>query len=140
MLRVGRQGGRGATPLNLLNPTNPTNAPLGPDFSALIPILQNLRRPLDPESGKTVFTSSEAAKIRACGIEARAGTPESTMLALLGHMSGAMLDHYGHIRMAAKRAAVEVLSTQNDKRISPAALQIPLQRECFESGVKNSRY
>ena len=77
MLRVGRQGGRGATPLNLLNPTNPTNAPLGPDFSALIPILQNLRRPLDPESGKTVFTSSEAAKIRACGIEARAGEARS---------------------------------------------------------------
>jgi integrase len=37
------------------------------------------------------------------------GTPEITMLALLGlgHMSRAMLERYSHIHMAAKRAAVE---------------------------------
>jgi integrase len=58
---------------------------------------------------------------------AEAGTPESTMLALLGHMSRAMLEHYSHIRMAAKRAAVEVLCTQESAPISPASLQIPLQ-------------
>lgn len=40
---------------------------------------------------------------------AEAGTPESTMLALLGHMSRAMLERYSHIRMAAKREAVEAL-------------------------------
>ncbi len=34
------------------------------------------------------------------------GVPESTMLALLGHMSRAMLERYSHIRMAAKIAAV----------------------------------
>jgi integrase len=34
------------------------------------------------------------------------GVPESTMLALLGHMSRAMLERYSHIRMAAKRDAV----------------------------------
>jgi integrase len=34
------------------------------------------------------------------------GVPESTMLALLGHMSRAMLERYSHIRMAAKVAAV----------------------------------
>ena len=34
------------------------------------------------------------------------GVPESTMLALIGHMSRAMLERYSHIRMAAKRDAV----------------------------------
>ena len=37
---------------------------------------------------------------------AELGTPESTMLALLGWMSRRMLEHYSHIRMAAKRTAV----------------------------------
>ena len=41
---------------------------------------------------------------------AEAGTPESTMLAIMGHMSRAMLERYSHIRMAAKREAVEALS------------------------------
>jgi hypothetical protein len=30
----------------------------------------------------------------------QAGVPESTMLALMGHMSRAMLERYSHIRMA----------------------------------------
>ncbi len=41
---------------------------------------------------------------------AEAGTPESTMLALAGHMSRAMLERYSHIRMAAKREAVQAPS------------------------------
>ncbi len=41
---------------------------------------------------------------------AEAGTPESTMLALMGHMSRAMLERYSHIPMAAKRDVVESLS------------------------------
>ena len=40
---------------------------------------------------------------------AEAGTPESTMLSLMGHMSRAMLERHSHIRMAAKRDAVEAL-------------------------------
>ena len=32
------------------------------------------------------------------------------MLSLMGHMSRAMLERYSHIRMAAKREAVEALS------------------------------
>jgi hypothetical protein len=43
---------------------------------------------------------------------AEAGVPENTMLALMGHMSRAMLERYSHIRMAAKREAVESLSTE----------------------------
>ena len=34
------------------------------------------------------------------------GASESTMLALMGHMSRAMLERYSHIRMAAKIAAI----------------------------------
>jgi integrase len=47
---------------------------------------------------------------------AEAGVPETTMLALMGHMSRAMLERYSHIRMAAKREAVEVLSTTRTKK------------------------
>ena len=42
---------------------------------------------------------------------AERGVPESTMLALMGHMSLAMLERYSHTRLAAKREAVEALST-----------------------------
>ena len=34
------------------------------------------------------------------------GAPEFTMLALIGHISRAMLERHSQIRMAAKRAAV----------------------------------
>jgi len=40
---------------------------------------------------------------------AEAGVPESTMLALMVHMSRAMLEKCSHIRMAAKREAVKSL-------------------------------
>lgn len=43
---------------------------------------------------------------------AEAGVPESTMLAIMGHMSRAMLERYSHIRMAAKRQAVESLNSK----------------------------
>jgi integrase len=52
---------------------------------------------------------------------AEAGIAESTMLALLGHMSRAMLERYSHIRMAAKRQAVEALSTRPEQLISDVA-------------------
>lgn len=41
---------------------------------------------------------------------AEAGVPESTMLALMGHMSRRMLEHYSRVRLTAKRVAVECLS------------------------------
>ncbi len=43
---------------------------------------------------------------------AEAAVPESTMLAIMGHMSRAMLERYSHIRMQAKREAVEALTTR----------------------------
>jgi len=50
---------------------------------------------------------------------AEAGVAESTMLALLGHMSRKMLERYSHIRMAAKREAVESLATQTQLPVVP---------------------
>ena len=40
---------------------------------------------------------------------AEGSVPESKMLAIMGHMSRAMLKRYSHIRMVAKRQAVESL-------------------------------
>jgi hypothetical protein len=54
---------------------------------------------------------------------AEAGVPESTMLALAGHMSRATLERYSHIRMAAKRDAVESLSLS--KKCSEPATVVP---------------
>jgi len=55
---------------------------------------------------------------------AEAGVPESTMLALMGHMSRAMLERYSHVRLKAKREAVEALSTAAG-RISVGVSTIP---------------
>ena len=51
---------------------------------------------------------------------AEAGVPESTMLALKGHMSRAMLTRYSHVRLAAKRVAVESLTTVRGRSTSDA--------------------
>ena len=41
---------------------------------------------------------------------AEQGVPDSTMKALAGHVHEKMLERYSHIRMAAKRKAVEALA------------------------------
>jgi integrase len=46
------------------------------------------------------------------------GASESTMLALMGHMSRAMLERYSHIRMAAKREAVAGVTLRQKKQNS----------------------
>jgi integrase len=38
-----------------------------------------------------------------------AGIPEAAMQSIAGHLSKKMLDHYSHVRRAAKRPAVECL-------------------------------
>ena len=53
---------------------------------------------------------------------AEAGVPESTMKAILGHMSQRMLEHYSHIRMAAKRTAVECLSLDDPGQVAILSL------------------
>jgi integrase len=55
------------------------------------------------------------------------GVPESTMLALLGHMSRAMLERYSHIRMAAKReaaAGVRLHSAAPNSEVVPVKVPV----------------
>ena len=49
---------------------------------------------------------------------AEAGVSESTMLALMGHMSRAMLERYSHIRMAAKHDAVAGMRLRPEAAVS----------------------
>ena len=57
------------TPLIVLIPQRRS---AGPDYRTLIDVLLNLRQPLDL-AAETILTSDEAARIRACGVEARKG-------------------------------------------------------------------
>lgn len=43
---------------------------------------------------------------------AEAGVPEQTLMAIAGHVSREMLEHYSHIRMNAKREAVAAIDSQ----------------------------
>jgi integrase len=81
-------------------------------------------RPLEPTRPLTTIKTSWSSLRETSGVLCRlhdlrhtaatkmaeAGVSESTMLALMGHMSRAMLERYSHIRMAAKREAVMALS------------------------------
>jgi integrase len=85
------------------------------------------KRSLDPTIPMQSMTASWERVRTAAGVQCRlhdlrhtaatkmaeAGVSESTMLALMGHMSRAMLERYSHIRMAAKREAVKALSLPN---------------------------
>lgn len=51
---------------------------------------------------------------------AEAGVPESTMLAIAGHTPRAMLERYSHVRLNAKREAVEALRGPADSGRVPA--------------------
>jgi hypothetical protein len=42
---------------------------------------------------------------------AEAGVADQTQMALAGHVSSAMLEHYSHVRTEAKQAAVAAIST-----------------------------
>jgi integrase len=91
------------------------------------------RTPHDPTRPVTDITSAWHSVRKDAAVSARlhdlrhtvltrwaeAGVPESTMLALAGHMSRAMLERYSHIRMAAKRTAVEHLT------LRPRTAEVP---------------
>ncbi|HSP68689.1 MAG TPA: site-specific integrase [Bryobacteraceae bacterium] len=47
---------------------------------------------------------------------AEAGVPDHTLMAIAGHVSREMLEHYSHIRMAAKREAVAALDAKSTVR------------------------
>jgi integrase len=87
--------------------------------------------PSDPTRPITDITGAWEALRKRSGVECRLhdlrhtvatkmaedGVPES-MLALMGHMSRAMLERYSHIRMAAKRKAVESLTIRKPAKNS----------------------
>jgi integrase len=55
------------------------------------------------------------------------GAAESTMLALMGHMSRSMLERYSHIRMAAKREAVAgVTLRQQEENSQVVPVKLPV--------------
>jgi integrase len=84
----------------------------------------NRTRPTDPTRPATTIKTAWESVRRAANVRCRfhdlrhttltkmaeAGVPESTMLALAGHMSRAMLERYSHIRMKAKRTAMDSLT------------------------------
>lgn len=41
---------------------------------------------------------------------AESGASDSTIMAIAGHLSRRMLEHYSHVRMEAKRKAIEALA------------------------------
>ena len=52
-----------------------------------------------------------------------AGIPEAAMQSIAGHLSKKMLDHYSHVRMAAKRSVVEALGGESIVPCEPDAHQ-----------------
>jgi len=64
----------------------------------------------------------------ACSRMAEAGVSEYGMMAIMGHVSRAMLERYSHVRLEAKRAAVEALNLSGGKQ----------NEAILESNVKES--
>jgi integrase len=57
------------------------------------------------------------------------GVPESTMLALLGHMCRSMLERYSDIRLVAKRDAVAGITlSQKNTNSEPVPLNVPVPK------------
>ena len=55
------------------------------------------------------------------------GVSESTMLALMGHMSRAMLERYSHIRVAAKRDAVAGIRLRQESDQAQNSEAVPVK-------------
>jgi integrase len=56
---------------------------------------------------------------------AERGAPDQTIMALAGHVSRRMLEHYSHIRMTAKREAVDSLVSSSSEPIRKTAASKP---------------
>ena len=46
---------------------------------------------------------------------------DSTVMAIAGHVSAKMLAHYSHVRIQAKRTALDALSTKRVERVNPGS-------------------
>lgn len=90
----------------------------------LFPFFDDARRPSDPTRPVTTIKTAWESVRDTAGVDCRfhdlrhtaitklaeQGVPDSTMKALAGHVHEKMLERYSHIRMAAKREAVEALA------------------------------
>lgn len=66
---------------------------------------------------------------------AESGASEQTIKAIAGHVSQRMLDRYSHIRLEAKRSALEALSTSGNvtNHVTKAAQEQPLSSQTIDS-------
>jgi len=90
----------------------------------------NRVRPVDPLRPITTIKSSWEAARKAAKVECRfhdlrhtaytkmieAGVPEGVIMALMGHVSRAMVERYSHVRMPALREAAGKLSLKSSKK------------------------
>jgi integrase len=112
----------------------------------LFPFYDDARRPTDPTRPVTTIKSAwesvrETSKVQ-CRFHdlrhtaitklAEQGVPDSTMKALAGHVHEKMLERYSHIRMAAKRDAVEALAL-------PKAVNAGVSKANAKANAKVSR-
>jgi integrase len=103
---------------------------LGPiDPSWYVFPFSNRVRPVDPTRPVTTIKSSWESVREDAGVECRfhdlrhtaytkmveAGVPEGIIMALMGHVSRAMVERYSHVRMDAMRKAVTALSLEKPK-------------------------
>jgi hypothetical protein len=56
---------------------------------------------------------------------AESGAGDETIRDIAGHVSKQMLKHYSHIRMAAKRRALEAILTKPDLKVTGNAVSVP---------------
>ena len=70
------------------------------------------------------------------------GASEQTIKAIAGHVSQRMLDRYSHIRLEAKRAALEALSRNGGyvtTNVTRAAQEQPLSTQTIDSNGRRVR-
>jgi integrase len=94
--------------------------------------LSNRTKPVDPTAPIGSFKGAWDAARKAAGVTCRfhdlrhtvctkmaeSGIAESTMLAIMGHMSRSMLERYSHIRHAAKREAMAAVEARSAFAVS----------------------
>ena len=114
----------------------------------LFPTFGDVRKPNDPTRPVTTIKSAWEGVRTAAGVGCRfhdlrhtaitklaeQGVPDSTMKALAGHVHEKMLERYSHIRMAAKREAVEALALPkvvNAKVLPEGSLKVSRKPHLF---------
>jgi len=79
----------------------------------LLPIADTIRLRQRRNTKKAGLAGFRFHDLRHCAITQLAanGTSDSTIMAIAGHVSRRMLERYSHVRMEAKRNAMEALAT-----------------------------